>query len=291
MNAPAFGFGRPPSSSRAKPSFSRPRQEELRGTQGADAFYTLPSSFNVREPDSRKASRHGFSFGKALRPSSTISREALHDPAPNRYTIPTSTTERKCLSGERSVAVHSMASKTTREDSRKLWAGDLEYQRPELVGKDTPGPGMYLHEKSAIASSRSVPAFSFRGRTRDSSRMHGGASPGPIYPARSTFAAVPIESKMQRPASSTLKCATREERAKAYLNKPSEKIRLGRESPGPAVGYDLEGRGDRCFGKQVKSNYPTLPKATFSKASRWGEYERALSKQYTPGPGAYSNVF
>ena len=50
-------------------------------------------------------------------------------------------------------------------------------------------------------------------------------------------------------------------------------------------------QGDRCFGKQVKSTVKTRPSSAFAKASRWGEYERALARQYTPGPGAYDKVF
>jgi hypothetical protein len=304
-NAPSFSFGTTSRSSASKASLSRTRTLELRGTQSADTFYDLPSSVGTHEPESRKGrSGSAYSFGKVSKDFGYASKEALHDPAPNRYSLPgaITATGKKPLSTDRSEPVYTIGSKTTRSDARKLWAGDLEYQRADLIGRDSPGPGAAtIAARPASASTRGAPSYTFRGRpndTSDKTPAKGRTSPGPIYMPKSTFAAT-VDSTMGRTGSApTFRVASREERAKAYLSKASSRVSLhGRDTPGPAyavdlVGYDLvRQQGDRCFGKQVKSAYRTRPSSAFAKASRWGEYERALARQYTPGPGAYDKVF
>ena len=267
-NAPAYGFARSSRSTADKVWVSRKHNcPAMRGTQSADAFYVA----HELHPSGK-----GISFGKAARPSSVTSAEALNDPAPNAYVHAGSLEPRgKVLSHTRSEPIVHFA-KTSREKAKRLWAGDLEHQRRDLIGGDSPAPTKY-HPKSQLGS---TPAARFTRRPLPPKPIH--TSPGHIYTLPSTRDMRFIPS---------LSVASRDQRAKLYIaeGKVTEKAAYGRASPGPAVDYHhLDGSG--CFGKQVSSVYATRPRSAFARASRWGERERALAKNFTPGPGSYDNV-
>ena len=277
-NPPCVAFGTCTRTQASKVWISASHTATLaRGTQSADAFYSLPQSVRVGV--------RAFGFGKAQRLTNT-SAEGLLDPAPGHYQRGGQTIQ---LSKHRRAPCFAFAD-ARRDDARKLWAGDLNHQRRDLIGRDSPGPATY--DSRSLLGTRSTPQFTLAQRPK-SAPADEGRSPGPIYKARrwptdASGEAAPqtkVDSTQPRVATPSMRGATRAERARVYVPKMLDK---GRHSPGPAYGVSLD--ASACFGRQVRSQYPSGAKCHFSKEGRFAADERALARQYTPGPGSYENI-
>ena len=258
---------------------------------GPAVGYKLPQSIGTKQPDGRRADPPQWAFSRALR--FPVSHFA-NDPAPNKYTLPSSISGGKpqVLSRVRSEPSFGFGT-CNREVVRKVFISD-RHQRQDMFGRQSPGPAAPYEVQSAggvskpQTLSRMESASSFSMSTKASFAMSaksdgGQIGPGPAYMLPAAVGPQ-VDSRKSMPAFTKFGRAGREEMQKVFIDPElSTRDRYGRGSPGPAAPYQLQA----AVGKQVTSKYSTRPKTAFAKSDRWAAYDANLRRNNVPGPGSY----
>lgn len=173
-----------------------------------------------------------------------------------------------------------------RKNVRKVWISQ-DHQKRDMHGMHSPGPAAEYEIKSTMGKQfdsviESPPAWVFASAARIKNDP-GLASPAPDRYSLPQSVGPQPDSRKPRAATPGFGDSTREHRAGIYLGPSHEKGSHGKVSPGPAANYQLID----SVGKQVHSKTGSSPGVPFSRAARWGSYEREMKKNSTPGPGAY----
>ena len=141
-----------------------------------------------------------------------------------------------------------------------------------LAGTESPGP---VYDLKPIVGTRqpdaaipSAPAYGMASRKR-APVAAGGDAPGMKY-------AGPKGLGTRNPDA-----AFRTEPAWGFASKARPPIDAGLNSPGPV--YDLPS----ALARQVDGHKASAPRSSFTRHSRWADWEREISKNSVPGPGHY----
>ena len=288
-SSPAFGFGKSSRDVAQKVFVSQEhtiKSHAGRGSPGP-AVYMMPPSVGGKQPDGRKVDPPVWGFGTAnrFRPMS-----APVVPAPGHYDDPikNSAIGPQTLGRRGKVTVSAPIygfGTAERKHVRKVFVSH-NHQRVDMFGMSSPGPATYAMKSTMGKQDESVaetlPSWVFGGAKRTPVEA-GRASPGPA--AYTLPQAVGPQPDSRRPGSATpsFGSGTRDKRAKIFLGPGHNKGDFGKQSPGPAVNYQLVS----SVGNQQHSKMRNAPAPSFSQASRWASYEKEVKANSTPGPGAY----
>lgn len=160
---------------------------------------------------------------------------------------------------------------------------------PAQYGQGSPGPAApYMRQqavgKQTLSRMFSEPHITMATKARAKDGLDGGGivSPGPAYMLPAAVGPQP-DSRKGRAATPAFGRSTRATIEKVFCSHEHNKARHGEQSPGPAAQYWTQG----AIGNQVGSKYATRPRSAFAVSSRWGQYEAAIRRNATPGPGSY----
>lgn len=286
---PAFGFGVATREVAGKVFVSQ--EHTALATAGTHspgpAVYVLPPSVGGKQPDGRKPDPPVWAFGRdeRFRPGS-----APNEPAPNRYSVQATIGEPQVLSRVPSEPKFGFGTATRHQMSQ---ASVSRERVKDLHGTESPGPqAEYKVSVGAIGKQinskyATTPKFSIATRANFARKVDGDvgeASPGPMYCVPAAVGSQP-ESNRKGAGRAVIGSATRENQAKVFISREHGKGIHGRDTPGPQADYYISG----SLGKQISSKSSTRPSSAFSKASRWGQYERESRQNSVPGPGSYND--
>jgi len=287
---PSFGFG---TCSRDKAGTVFISQEHMalacagKASPGP-ATYTLPQSVGP-QPDSKmpRAPTPGFGTGLRFRPRPNTAKTDGHagnNPGPGHYALPPASVGPQTLGRFRTEPLMGFGT-AERKHVKKVWISQA-HQKTDMHGLASPGPATYALKSTMGKQDESIlpspSAWVFGSATRTDVEP-GKHSPGPAAYGLPQSVGPQPDSRKPRAATPGFGASTRDIRAKIYLGEEQGKSDYGKQSPGPAANYHLV----QSVGHQILSQTREAGRPIFSKADRWATYNRELSKNSTPGPGAY----
>ena len=291
-SAPKYGFGSGSREQAGKLFVSQEHTQLATAGKGSPgpAMYTLLAAVGGKQPDGRKSDPPSWGFGTAqrFRPRTAPIKpdgRAGNNPGPGYYAPPPASVGPQVLARLKSSPLVGFGT-AERKNVRKVFISQA-HQNTDLYGMGSPGPHATYQIPSTMgkqphSTAENPPAWVIGSSARPKDQA-GLNSPGPATYSLPQSVGPQPDSKKPRAATPGFGASTRDIRAKVYVGPGHEKGAYGRLSPGPAAPYSLVS----AVGRQVLSNTGTSSAAPFSKASRWASYERELSKNSTPGPGAY----
>jgi hypothetical protein len=288
--APAWGFG---SATRDQANKLFVSQEHtLIATGGmhspGPAAYHLPASVGGKQPDGRKPDPPVYSFSAADRFLYGYGKPDQR-PSPDTYEMPSSVGGKQ-PDGRRQDPPTWGFGTATRSHTKKVFVSHA-HQKTDMYGLESPGPAGYVLPpsvggKQPDGRKHDPPSWSFSSAARTPVEP-GGHTPGPIYAIPAAVGPQP-DGRLRNAPRYGLGASTREVRAKVFLGND---FQVGAApnvpTPGPAGPYQQQVAMGKQVASKVHGRNATSPRMSFSRYSRWAHYEKELSSNTVPGPGAY----
>ncbi len=242
------------------------------------ALYHLPPSVGGKQPDGRKRDPPVWRFGTT--PRFQYGGKLEQVPGPQQYTAVPSVGGKQPEGSKQDPPVWSFGT-AERKDVRKCFVSRA-HQKTDFYGMHSPGPAKYLLPasvggKQADGRKRDPPSWTFSSAIKEE-KSRPSTTPGPIYNPLHD-----VDTKFKKAPSPGFGASTRDVRAMVFISQEHEKGSHGLNTPGPAAPYALPA----AVGYQISSKKRTSPRCSFPKESRWRAYEKEISRNSTPGPGAY----
>jgi len=246
------------------------------------AGYNLPPSVGGKQPDGRKPDppvwdiRGGGRYDLGGKPFK-IPDAGEYDP------IPVVTGGRPATTRLKAEPAYSFGS-TTREVVNKLFISQ-QHTLTIQYGSQSPGPANYattdlIGGKQPDASKPDAPTYKIGSAARVSDEP-GLDTPGPIY-GHCAAVGPQVDGRFPSAMLASFGASTRAQRAKLFMGSEMQECASATEAQytlRPAIGDQVH--------SGIHGRNATSPRVSFSRNSRWKQYEMEARKNSVPGPGAY----